>query len=135
MADSQDIGAIAQEKLQAKDEKKAEELRLIQEAEEQRLRELAEAERQRKLKVARKKRKLIPPGMMLLAGAVASITMFVRGFESQLMLRNLLLVLLIFYVVGCMIKWMFDRFARENNPETEAESETGEGEVIEKTTE
>lgn len=74
-----------------------------------------EKERERKIErkkaLARaKKRRLIPPFVMLLAGAVTSITMFALHYSSKDMLITLLWVLIVFYIAGEVLKWMLDRF-------------------------
>ncbi len=74
-----------------------------------------------------RKRRLIPPFIMLFAGAVTSITMRVLHYETKTMLIILLCVLVGFYAAGCILKTMLDRFERQIEEETlEA------GEVIEK---
>lgn len=74
-----------------------------------------------------KKRRLIPPFVMLLAGAITSITMRVLHYEMKTMLIILLCVLVGFYIAGCVIKEMLDRFERQIE-----EAGMEEGEVIEK---
>lgn len=74
------------------------------------------------------KRKLIPPFVMLTAGAVTSILMVVKGCELNEFLARLLIILIIFYMLGCVLKDILDRIERQNAP---VESE-GEEEVIEK---
>ncbi len=74
-----------------------------------------------------KKRRLIPPFVMLLAGAVTSITMRVLHYETKTMLIILLCVLVGFYFAGCVLKTMLDRFERQIE-----EAHMEEGEVIEK---
>ena len=74
------------------------------------------------------KRKLIPPFVMLTAGAVTSILMVVKGCELNEFLAGLLTILIIFYMLGCVLKGILDRIERQNAP---VEPE-GEGEVIEK---
>lgn len=76
------------------------------------------------------KRKLIPPFVMLTAGAVSSILMVVKGCELNQFLARLLTILIIFYVLGCLLKDILDRIDRQNAP-PEPEEE-GEEEVIEK---
>lgn len=73
------------------------------------------------------KLKLIPAFVMLAAGAVISIVMVVHGCELQQFLTRLLLVLLLFYVLGCMLKGVLDIIERQNRP-----PEPEEDEVIEK---
>ena len=73
-----------------------------------------EKELERKRAEARaKKRKLIPPFVMLLAGAITSITMFLLHYNSKDMLVTLLWVLIVFYIAGELLKWMLDRFESE----------------------
>lgn len=74
-----------------------------------------------------KKRRLIPPFVMLFAGAVTSITMRVLHYETKTMLIILLCVLVGFYFAGCVLKTMLDRFERQIE-----EAHMEEGEVIEK---
>lgn len=74
-----------------------------------------------------KKRRLIPPFVMLLAGAAASITMRIENYDTKSMLIILLCVLLAFYVAGCFLKSMVDRLERQVE-----EAGMEEGEVIEK---
>ncbi len=77
------------------------------------------------------KRRLIPPFIMLTAGAVSSILMVMQGrYELHEFLRNLLLILLLFYILGCLLKAVVDLIDRQNTP---PEPEEGDGEeVIEK---
>lgn len=82
-----------------------------------------EEERQEKAR----KRKLIPPFIMLLAGAITSITMRILHYETKTMLIILLCVLIGFYFAGSVLKTMLDRFERQIE-----EAHMEEGEVIEK---
>lgn len=68
------------------------------------------------------KRRWIPPFLMLFAGAVSSIIMLVLHYETQSMLMILIGVLLVFYIIGSLFKWMLDVFDRQNEV-TEAEGE------------
>lgn len=70
-----------------------------------------------------KKRKLIPPFVMLLAGAITSITMFMLHYKSKDMLVILLWVLIAFFIAGEVLKWMLDRFEAQIE---EARREAGE---------
>lgn len=74
-------------------------------------------------------RKMIPLALMLAAGAVCSIVCFVQGYDAFTMLLVLFIVLLVFYVLGCVIKRVMDAFEKENEARKKAE-----GEVIEKET-
>lgn len=82
-----------------------------------------EEERQAKAR----KRRLIPPFVMLFAGAVVSITMRILHYDLQTMLIVLLCVLLGFYFVGRILQIMLDRFELQIQ-----EAHMEEGEVIEK---
>lgn len=62
------------------------------------------------------KRKLIPPFWMLLAGAACGVIMLVFHYEAKPMLLILLGVLLGFYVIGCLYKFMLDLFEKQNEP-------------------
>ena len=95
-------------------------------AELKREKERERALEEKKAEIRAKKRKLIPPFVMLLAGAIVSITMFVLHYKSKDMLVILLCVLLGFYVAGEILKYMLDRF------EADAEARRREeGEVFE----
>ncbi|WMC92992.1 hypothetical protein [Kineothrix sp. MB12-C1] len=81
------------------------------------------------------KRKLIPPFLMLFAGAFTSITMWLLHYETNKMLLILLGVLVLFYIIGCLLKWMLDLFDKQNEVltmseevEQSEEREAGEGE-------
>lgn len=82
-----------------------------------------EEERQAKAR----KRRLIPPFVMLLAGAIVSITMRILHYDLMTMLVVLLCVLLGFYFVGRILQIMLDRFELQIE-----EAHMEEGEVIEK---
>ena len=81
-----------------------------------------EEERQAKAR----KRRLIPPFVMLFAGAVVSI-MRMLHYDLQTMLIVLLCVLLGFYFVGRILQIMLDRFEQQIQ-----DAHMEEGEVIEK---
>ena len=74
-----------------------------------------------------RKRKLIPPFVMLLAGAAVSITLRIEHYDTKSMLIILLCALIGFYVAGCIYKGMLDRFEHQLE-----EADMEEGEVIEK---
>lgn len=50
---------------------------------------------------------LITPFLMLTAGTIASIIMYVRGFEFNTMLWTLLIVLIIFYIIGDIARYLY----------------------------
>lgn len=72
-------------------------------------------------------RKMIPLTLMLVAGAICSIVCFAQGYDAFTMLLALFIVLLVFYILGCIIKRIMDNFAAENEARAKEE-----GEVIEK---
>ncbi len=90
-------------------------------------REAREKREEQERQFRAKKRKLIPPFVMLLAGAITSITMRLLHYDTKSMLIILLLVLLGFYIAGCFIKYMLDKFEAQIE-----EASMDEGEVIEK---
>ena len=51
--------------------------------------------------------KLITPFIMLLAGAIAAVIMYIRKFEFERMLWVLLLVLIVFYFIGDVIRYIY----------------------------
>lgn len=72
-------------------------------------------------------RKMIPLALMLLAGAICSIVCVVQGYDAFTMLLVLFIVLLVFYIMGCIIKRVMEAFEKENEERSKEE-----GEVIEK---
>lgn len=74
-----------------------------------------------------KKTKLIPPFIMLMAGAIASILTFLNHYDIKDMLFILLIVLVIFYILGLVVKKILDTFTV-----VDEKSVSDEGEVIEK---
>lgn len=50
---------------------------------------------------------LITPFLMLTAGTIASIIMYVRGFDLNTMLWTLLIVLIIFYIIGDIARFLY----------------------------
>ena len=71
----------------------------------------AREEKEAAMRAARaKKIKLIPPFVMLLAGAAASITMRIQQYDTETMLIVLLCVLFGFYIAGCFLNVMVDKF-------------------------
>ncbi|MCR5594253.1 MAG: hypothetical protein K6G12_00240 [Lachnospiraceae bacterium] len=107
-------------------EREEEKLRRLAELEEEQRRKKEEEERQKELKLRRKKRRLITPGVVLVVGAIASITMFIMKFSNRKMLTWLLIILIIAWIAGSLIQYMFERFAIENDEVSD------EGEVINK---
>jgi len=72
-------------------------------------------------------RKTLPLLLMLIAGAITAIMNLALEYPLKNKLFALLLVLLIFYFLGCFIQNLLDWFDKLNAERAEAE-----GEVIEK---
>lgn len=53
------------------------------------------------------KTQLITPILMLTAGMIASVIMYVRNYDFNKMLWNLLIVLVIFYVIGDITRYIY----------------------------
>lgn len=77
------------------------------------------------------KRKMIPLILMLAAGAITSIITYLRDFELTTMLWILLFVLIVFYILGLVIKKILDVFDKQIK-EREEKEKADEGAVIEK---
>lgn len=60
------------------------------------------------------KRKLMPLFLMLFAGAMSGIIMLMLDYETKTMLSILLAVLIGFYLAGCLLKGMLDKFEAQN---------------------
>lgn len=73
------------------------------------------------------KRKYLPLIIMLVAGAVTSMITFIMNYSIVNKLISLLVVLVIFYFLGSILKWALDSFEAQNK-----KSALDEGEVIEK---
>lgn len=54
------------------------------------------------------KAKLITPLLMLFAGAVASVIMYVKKYEFYKMLWILLVVLVVFYIIGDVVRYLYE---------------------------
>lgn len=79
----------------------------------------------------RLKTKQLPALIMLLGGAVAAIVTYMRGFSLREILVIVLVSLLGFYILGLILKRIFDSF-RIRQKEEEEDGTLEEGEVIEK---
>lgn len=75
-------------------------------------------------------RRNMPLILMLVAGTVTCIITFIQKFSILNKLVSLLIVLLIFYFLGSLLRWTLDYFDQQNEIKSKAE-----GEVIEKETE
>lgn len=86
--------------------------------------------------------KNIPPLITLSAGLIAVVSMYIRHYELHTLLWILLLVLIVFYIIGLLVKKMLDTFGmqiekEEKEKEEEAQTESKltedqDGAVIEK---
>lgn len=74
-----------------------------------------------------KKTRMIPPLLMLVAGAITSIITYVYNYEIKVMLFTLLFVLIVFYILGVVVKRILDSLAAQLEKSLKEE-----GEVIEK---
>jgi len=72
-------------------------------------------------------RKSIPLVLMLVAGAVTSIITFIRQYSVIDKLVSLLIVLVVFLILGNILRYTLDYFDKENEKKA-----LEEGEVIEK---
>lgn len=73
--------------------------------------------------------KIIPAILSLLAGIVALIVTYIRKATLIEILTTLFIVLLSFYIFGCIIKAIMDKYvAEKEETEEEGEGEEGEGE-------
>ncbi len=66
---------------------------------------------------------LIPPFLMLLSGAVVSIVMYIRRFDTTELLIWVLCVMLFFYLAGCVIQNRLAFFVNQIKEQEEAEAE------------
>lgn len=72
----------------------------------------------------------IPALVMLTAGLVAGIVMFRMHYSLYTMSWVILLVFAVFYVLGCLIRLMLDKFGMQQEKKKEAEQE---GEAVQET--
>ncbi len=73
--------------------------------------------------------KRIPALVMLLAGAVVTIVTYINHYSLEESLKILILTLIVFLIVGVIIKLIFDSFHIEEPDEDRVDDE---GEVVEK---
>lgn len=73
-----------------------------------------------------KKAKNIAPLIMLLAGAVTVAAGFICKLPFSAFVRNLAIVLVIFYILGCIVQEVVERNFKEEEPPEEAEGQEGE---------
>lgn len=70
----------------------------------------------------------MPLILMLAAGAVTCVITFILNYSIMGKLLSLLIVLLVFYLLGNIMKWTLDYFDRQNEKENQEE---GDGEEAE----
>ncbi len=71
----------------------------------------------------------MPLVLMLAAGAVTCVITYINDYPMLNRLVTLLIVLLLFYFLGSLMKWTLDYFDSQNEKKSKEE-----GEVIEKDT-
>lgn len=69
----------------------------------------------------------LPLVLMLVAGAITCVLNLIRGYAMLNQLTALLIVLVLFYILGSILKWTLDYFDKQNEQKAAEE-----GEVIEK---
>lgn len=68
-------------------------------------------------------RKYMPLIIMLTAGAVTCVITYIRQYSIMGKLGTLLLVLILFYFLGNVLKWTIDRFEKQNAEKEAKEAE------------
>lgn len=72
-------------------------------------------------------RKQLPLLLMLIAGAITTLTIYFKGLGLKTMLIALLAAFVTFYFIGSLVEYILASFDKKNTPEV-----SDEGEVIEK---
>ena len=72
-------------------------------------------------------RRQLPLVLMLIAGAITTLTIYFKGLGLKTMLIALLAAFVAFYFIGSLVEYILDSFDKKTNSEVSAE-----GEVIEK---
>ena len=72
------------------------------------------------------KTKGIPAVEMLLPGFVTCINGIVQQMETDVFIKTLLAVLIIFYLLGCIVKLVLDKNFKEMDEPEENQEESGE---------
>ncbi len=70
-------------------------------------------------------RKNIPLILMLVAGAVTCVITFINHYSVISKLVSLLVVLILFYFLGSLLKWTLDYFDAQNEKNEEEGEVTG----------
>lgn len=69
----------------------------------------------------------LPLVLMLVAGAITCVVNLIRGYSMLNQLTALFIALVLFYLLGSILKWTLDYFDKQNEQKAAEE-----GEVIEK---
>lgn len=77
------------------------------------------------------KTKQIPAIIMLIAGLVTSIAAVINHMETVQFLKILVVVLIVFYIIGCVAKVILDRNFKEEVEEEATEEAAEEEETAE----
>ncbi|MGN0482756.1 MAG: hypothetical protein ACI4HI_04295 [Lachnospiraceae bacterium] len=77
------------------------------------------------------KTKQIPAIVMLAGGLVYCIIGFQQQFEAGTFLKQLLLILIVFFIIGEIAKAVLDPFFKEENEQTEEKTEDAETDLQE----
>ncbi len=78
------------------------------------------------------KTKSVPALIMLLAGAIACIAGIASHLDVAGFVKMLLIVLIVFYLLGCIVKMILDsNFKTEEKETTDGEAESEQGETEE----
>jgi uncharacterized membrane protein YqjE len=72
------------------------------------------------------KTEFIPKFIMLLAGAIVCIISIVKHMDTTYSLEVLLAVLIIFYLIGCLARWIIERVMVSNRFVKEKTDKQGE---------
>ncbi|MCR5785402.1 MAG: hypothetical protein K6G40_07165 [Eubacterium sp.] len=75
--------------------------------------------------------KNIPALIMLLAGFIAAMTMIIKGRTTKDYLITLILVLVIFYIIGLIVKFILDKFIKMEDPNKQPEEKIETSESLE----
>ncbi len=75
--------------------------------------------------------KNIPALIMLTAGFIAAMTMILKGRDTRDYLITLILVLVIFYMLGLIVKFILDKYIKMEDENQEEEGEETEDEPLE----
>lgn len=81
------------------------------------------------------KTKQVPAIIMLIAGLVVSIVAAATHMETMQFLKILVIVLVVFYIAGCVVKVILDKNFKEEVEDAGSETEAEENEEAEESEE